>query len=178
MRPDYKELSKDKTILITGAAGFIGYHLSKLLLEKGLTIYGYDSINDYYDVQLKHTRLHLLNQYDKFHFIKGDLVEMASLESVFKAYHPDIVVNLAAQAGVRYSIENPLSYMHSNIIGFFNILECCRNYPVKTFTLCFLQLRLWGKYEDSLLYFRQCGQARKPLCCNQKIKRTDGTRLQ
>ena len=130
MRTNYQELQTDKKILLTGAAGFIGYHLSKLLLEKGVQIIGYDNINDYYDVDLKYTRLKELKQYDTFTFIKGDLADMEELKSVFETYHPDIVVNLAAQAGVRYSIENPLAYMQSNMMGFFNILECCRNYPV------------------------------------------------
>jgi len=130
MRDGYKELQTDKKILVTGAVGFIGYHLSKLLLEKGVQIIGYDNINDYYDVDLKYARLDDLKQYGTFTFIKGDLADMDELKKVFETYHPDIVVNLAAQAGVRYSIENPLAYMQSNMMGFFNILECCRNYPV------------------------------------------------
>lgn len=131
MRNDFQELQVGKKVLITGAAGFIGFHLSKLLLEKGIHIIGYDIINDYYDVNLKHARLDILSKYDNFEFIKGDLADMETLQGVFEKYHPDIVVNLAAQAGVRYSIENPLAYMQSNMMGFFNILECCRHYPVE-----------------------------------------------
>lgn len=130
MRADYQELQKDKKVLVTGAAGFIGFHLSQLLLEKGIKVIGYDNINDYYDIGLKYTRLNILKKYDTFEFVQGDLTDMDALGKVFKVYHPDIVVNLAAQAGVRYSIEKPLVYMQSNIMGFFNILECCRNYPV------------------------------------------------
>lgn len=120
-----------RLIFITGAAGFIGYHLSKALLDQGETIVGYDNLNDYYEVSLKESRLKNLAPYDNFTFIKGDLGDKAALEDVFKTYGFDIVINLAAQAGVRYSIENPEAYINSNIIGFFNILECCRHYPVK-----------------------------------------------
>lgn len=128
---NYKELDTTKTILITGAAGFIGFHLSKELLEKGVSVIGYDNINDYYDVRLKYSRLDILNKYENFIFIKGDLADKDGVDSIFKKYNPEIVVNLAAQAGVRYSIENPRAYMDSNIIGFFNILEACRHYPVE-----------------------------------------------
>lgn len=124
-------LSENDTILVTGAAGFIGFHLSRYLLGKTFHIIGFDNINDYYDVNLKYARLDILNEYDEFKFIKGDLADMDALKIIFEEYKPDIVVNLAAQAGVRYSIENPMAYMQSNVMGFFNILECCRNYPVK-----------------------------------------------
>lgn len=130
MKSENRPLKKD-TILVTGAAGFIGFHLSRYLLEKNFHVIGFDNINDYYDVNLKYARLDILNEYDEFKFIKGDLAEMDALKIIFEEYKPDIVVNLAAQAGVRYSIENPMAYMQSNVIGFFNILECCRNYPVK-----------------------------------------------
>lgn len=118
-------------ILITGAAGFIGFHLSKRLLNDGYEIIGYDNINDYYDVNLKYARLEILEKYDKFTFIKGDLADSDKVNALFTEYKPEIVVNLGAQAGVRYSIENPKAYMDSNITGFFNILEACRHNPVK-----------------------------------------------
>ena len=127
----YNLLDKNKVILVTGAAGFIGFHLSKQLLEKGVKIIGYDNINEYYDVRLKYARLDILNQYENFTFIKGDLADKDKVNELFATYKPEIVVNLAAQAGVRYSIENPQAYMDSNIIGFFNILEACRNYTVE-----------------------------------------------
>ena len=120
---------QNKTILITGAAGFIGSFLCKRLLESidGVKIIGLDSITDYYDVSLKDARLLMLKSLKKeFTFIKGDISDKETVESVFKKYKPSIVVNLAAQAGVRYSITNPESYIKSNIIGFFNILEACR----------------------------------------------------
>ncbi len=118
-------------ILVTGAAGFIGAFLSKKLLECGKTIIGIDNCNDYYDVSLKEARLQMLSKYDKFTFIKMDIADKQALDDLFAKYKFDIVVNLAAQAGVRYSIENPQAYINSNMIGFFNILEACRANPVK-----------------------------------------------
>ena len=118
-------------ILVTGAAGFIGFHLSKRLLESGKMVVGYDNINDYYDTSLKYARLEILEKYENFTFIKGDLADKQAVEGLFETYKPEIVVNLAAQAGVRYSITNPEAYISSNLVGFFNILEACRNNPVK-----------------------------------------------
>ena len=117
----------DNTILITGAAGFIGYHLSKRLLSEGASVVGIDNMNDYYDVSLKEKRLEFLNEYERFTFVKGSISNKELVEFVFEDYHPDIVVNLAAQAGVRYSIDNPDSYIDSNLVGFFNIIEACRH---------------------------------------------------
>lgn len=128
---NYKALDPSKTYLITGAAGFIGYFLSRKLLEQGCRVVGLDNINDYYDVKLKYARLALLEPYEKFTFIKGDLSDKELVMNTFAEHKPDIVVNLAAQAGVRYSIENPDVYIQSNIIGFFHILEACRHYPVE-----------------------------------------------
>ncbi len=122
-----------KTILITGAAGFIGANLSRRILEdhQGARVIGLDSVNDYYDVRLKEHRLKQLAAYDGFTFIKGNLADKALIENIFEQYHPQIVVNLAAQAGVRYSITNPDAYIESNLIGFYNILEACRHHPVE-----------------------------------------------
>ena len=116
-----------KKILVTGAAGFIGFYLSKRLLEQGYEVIGIDNINDYYDVRLKHFRLDILQGFTNFTFIKGDLANKALIDKIFADYQPGIVVNLAAQAGVRYSITNPDAYINSNIIGFYNILEACRH---------------------------------------------------
>ncbi|MGE7182764.1 GDP-mannose 4,6-dehydratase [Peribacillus sp. NPDC006672] len=127
---NYKSLDPSKTYLITGAAGFIGYFLSRTLLEKGCRVIGVDNINDYYDVKLKYDRLEKLKPYEKFTFIKGDISDKTMITNIFEEYKPNIVVNLAAQAGVRYSIENPDVYIQSNIIGFYNILEACRHNPV------------------------------------------------
>jgi UDP-glucuronate 4-epimerase len=122
----YKPLDINKTYLITGAAGFIGFYLSKRLLERGCTVIGIDNVNDYYDVNLKYVRLKKLEPFKKFTFIKGDISNKPMVMKIFEEYKPNIVVNLAAQAGVRYSIENPDAYMKSNIMGYFNILEACR----------------------------------------------------
>lgn len=116
-------------ILITGSAGFIGYHLTKKILTDSpeTKIIGFDNLNDYYDVSLKLARLDILNNFDNFTFIKGDLSDKTAVDAVFRDFKPEIVVNLAAQAGVRYSITHPEAYINSNIIGFFNILEACRH---------------------------------------------------
>lgn len=118
-------------ILITGGAGFIGFHLTKLLLEEGYSVVGIDNINDYYDIRLKEARLDKLKKYNNYKFYKIDLKDKIKIDNIFKKYKFDYVVNLAAQAGVRYSIENPYAYVDSNLIGFMNILEACRHYPVK-----------------------------------------------
>lgn len=120
---------KDKVILITGVAGFIGSNLVKKVFEiaQETTVIGIDNINDYYDVSLKEYRLQELMQYKKFTFIKGNIADRALIQDVFEKYKPNIVVNLAAQAGVRYSITNPDAYVEANLIGFYNILEACRH---------------------------------------------------
>ena len=118
-----------KTVLVTGAAGFIGSNLAKRLLQGRLNVrvVGVDNMNDYYDVRLKEERLKELSDYPSFVFIKGDISDKATVDGIFDEYKPQVVVNLAAQAGVRYSISNPDAYICSNIIGFYNILEACRH---------------------------------------------------
>lgn len=118
-------------ILITGCAGFIGYHLAKNLLNKDNSVIGIDNLNNYYDVHLKENRLEQLKVFNNFQFVKADIADEKAVNLLFAENKFDIVVNLAAQAGVRYSIDNPRSYISSNIIGFFNILEACRYNPVK-----------------------------------------------
>ena len=120
-----------KIAFITGAAGFIGYHLSKRLLDDGYQVIGLDIINDYYDPQLKHDRLAILKGYQKFKFYQVDLADANGLNTIFKENAIDVVVNLAAQAGVRYSLTNPQAYVDSNLVGFVNILECCRHHKTK-----------------------------------------------
>ena len=117
-----------KVILITGAAGFIGSNLAKNILQKDseVQVIGIDNLNDYYDVSLKEYRLKELENWDHFSFHKGNIADRSFLEQIFQKWEPEIVVNLAAQAGVRYSITNPDAYIESNILGFYNILECCR----------------------------------------------------
>ena len=128
-----------KTVLVTGSAGFIGANLVRRLLtsEKGIHVVGVDSLNDYYDPALKDYRLRELAALaeacpgETYTFLRGNIADRDFLEGVFEKYRPSVVVNLAAQAGVRYSIEHPEAYMESNMMGFFHILECCRRYPVE-----------------------------------------------
>ena len=120
-------------IFITGSSGFIGSNLAKRILttEPDTTVVGLDNMNDYYDVRIKEARLAELQKFENFTFIKGNLADKALIDRIFEQYHPDTVVNLGAQAGVRYSITNPDAYIESNMIGFYNILEACRHYPVE-----------------------------------------------
>ncbi|MBY0146236.1 NAD-dependent epimerase [Neobacillus niacini] len=118
-------------ILVTGAAGFVGFHLSKRLLAEGHHVIGVDNLNDYYDVRLKSERLKLLESNEKFAFYKVDLADAEGLNGIFASHSIPIVINLAAQAGVRYSLTHPHSYVHSNLVGFVNILEACRHFQVK-----------------------------------------------
>ena len=125
----------DSTILVTGSAGFIGYHLCKRLLDSGNNVIGIDNVNDYYDVNLKEKRLEILNKVplknNKWEFFRTDLTNKDSLLKIFENNSPKIVVNLAAQAGVRYSLENPSAYINSNIVGFSNILDLCKETKVE-----------------------------------------------
>ena len=122
-----------KIVFIPGASGFIGSNLAKRILttEPDTKVIGLDNMNDYYDVRIKEARLAELQKFENYIFIKGNLADKALINSIFEQYHPDIVVNLGAQAGVRYSITNPDAYIESNMIGFYNILEACRHYPVE-----------------------------------------------
>ena len=121
------------TTLVTGAAGFIGFHLTKRLIQEGERVIGIDNINNYYDPSLKTARLEFLKSLkkDSFSFEKVNLEEKGLISKIFANYKPDNVVNLAAQAGVRYSLENPDAYVNSNLVGFLNILEACRNHNIK-----------------------------------------------
>ena len=123
----------ERTILVTGAAGFIGYHLAKRLLESGARVAGMDNLNSYYDTKLKEDRLAELENFKSFTFVRGDIADMGDVVPAFEKYRPHLVVNLAAQAGVRYSLINPRAYMESNVTGFFNMLEAVRRFPVAHF---------------------------------------------
>ena len=116
--------------VVTGSAGFIGFHLIRRLLDLGHEVVGIDNLNNYYDVKLKEDRNAILKNHSKYLFNKIDVADIDGLKTIFANARPDIVIHLAAQAGVRYSIENPYTYAQSNLIGFLNILECCRQYPV------------------------------------------------
>ena len=120
-------------ILVTGAVGFIGFHLCKSLLDDKIEVFGIDNINDYYDRTLKYNRLEILKKYSNFNFHKIDISNFQDLSDFFKKFKPNLVVNLAAQAGVRYSIENPLSYVNSNLVGFVNIIELSKLHKVSNF---------------------------------------------
>jgi len=120
-----------KHVLVTGAAGFIGFHLAHRLLTEGYTVVGIDNLNPYYDVELKKARLRELSPFDDFEFHEIDLSHLDALTALFKEKRFDVVVNLAAQAGVRYSLENPHAYVDANLVGFVNLLECCRHYQTK-----------------------------------------------
>ena len=122
-----------KTIFVTGASGFIGSNLCKRILNEDseCKVIGLDNMNDYYDVRIKEARLNELKEFSNYTFIKGNLADKELIDSIFDKYRPSIVVNLGAQAGVRYSITNPDAYIESNMLGFYNILEACRNYPVE-----------------------------------------------
>lgn len=130
---DYNVDLKGKTVFITGAAGFIGAYLVKRLCEADgdMRVVGIDNMNDYYDVGLKEYRLKELEKYGNFTFVKGNIADKSLVMSLFERYRPAVAVNLAAQAGVRYSITNPDVYIESNLIGFYNLLEACRHYPVE-----------------------------------------------
>lgn len=119
------------SIIVTGAAGFIGFHLAAALLREGHKVLGIDNLNEYYDVQLKRDRLSQISKYPTFSFRQISLEDMQGLKQAFDGFKPEYVVNLAAQAGVRYSITNPKAYIDSNLVGFANILECCRHQQVK-----------------------------------------------
>lgn len=124
-------ITMSDTYLITGTAGFIGYYLSEKLLKQGKIVLGVDNLNNYYDINLKLSRLSLLKKRNRFSFFEYDISDKSQMELLFISYKIDYVINLAAQAGVRYSIENPDVYIQSNIIGFYNLLELCRKYPIK-----------------------------------------------
>tara|TARA_B100000519_G_scaffold184745_1_gene179368 strand:- start:9 stop:968 length:960 start_codon:yes stop_codon:yes gene_type:complete len=120
-----------KKILVTGSSGFIGMHLCKKLLDDGYIVFGIDNMNDYYDLNLKENRLKVLQKYKNYEFFEEDISQLKSIKTIFKECQPEKVVNLAAQAGVRYSLENPHAYMDSNIVGFMNILEVCRDQKIR-----------------------------------------------
>jgi len=120
-----------RRVLVTGVAGFIGFHLAKRLLDDGCHVTGVDNLNDYYDVSLKEARLDQLMPVGKFRFVKADLADKTSMEALFDEDRFDVVVNLAAQAGVRYSLSHPHAYIDANVVGFLNVLECCRHSRIR-----------------------------------------------
>ena len=145
----HSELFPMTKILVTGAAGFIGFHVSRRLLARGDTVIGLDSVNDYYDVRLKHARLAQLQGEPGFSFHQLELGNREGIDRVFAGDRPQRVVNLAAQAGVRYSLTNPHAYVDSNLTGFMNILEGCRHNGVEHLVYASSVSGLWGQHEDA-----------------------------
>jgi UDP-glucuronate 4-epimerase len=131
MKNELQRLDTTKTYLVTGAAGFIGFHLAKRLLAEGCSVIGLDNLNDYYDVELKKARLAILEEDSNFRFVFAHVEDRLAIERLFAENTIHIVIHLAAQAGVRYSLQNPHSYIQSNIVGFLNILEGCRHHDVE-----------------------------------------------
>ena len=130
MQRDVLGATENQTILVTGTAGFIGFHLARRLLDDGHRVIGYDNVNDYYDQTLKEDRLKILERFPAYSMIRADLADRSTVEDAFSRFKPNIVVNLAAQAGVRHSLKAPHDYIDANIVGFLNILECCRHQGV------------------------------------------------
>lgn len=132
MPASHSTYERSAPIFITGVAGFIGFHIAKKILEgEKAVVVGIDNLNDYYDVTLKNNRLKQLSNFPSFHFIHSNITEWGVLKKIFEEWSPKIVIHLAAQAGVRYSLENPNAYVDSNLVGFVNVLEICRSFPIK-----------------------------------------------
>jgi UDP-glucuronate 4-epimerase len=172
-------------VLVTGTAGFIGYHLAKCLLERGDEVIGIDNINDYYDVNLKYGRLAetgiyeadleygktlTSDKYSNYHFVKLDLTDHSNMRKIFENYHFDAVCNLAAQAGVRYSISNPRAYIDSNIVGFLNILECCRTHHTEHLVYA-SSSSVYGL--NKTMPFSACQQANHPVSLYAATKKSN-----
>jgi len=161
---------KNNKILVTGSAGFIGYHLCRSLLNDNVEILGLDNLNKYYDIELKLSRLNKLREYENFLFEKIDIADRESLAEAFNNFNPDIVVNLAAQAGVRYSIENPYAYMESNLVGFLNIIELCRHNDIKSFIYA-SSSSVYGA--NRTIPFKESQRVQKPISLYASSKRAN-----
>ena len=153
----------DQPILVTGAAGFIGFHVARRLLAEGRAVVGLDNLNDYYDPALKEARLDILRGEQGFAFEQIDLADRASMERLFARHRFAKVVHLAAQAGVRYSIENPHAYVDANLEGFVNVLEGCRHQWMRPSGLCIVVVGLRRQYQAAVFGRRQCRSSGQPL---------------
>lgn len=154
---------------ISGTAGFIGFHQAKMELEKGRTVFGFDNLNDYYDVNIKKSRIEILQKYDKFEFQHGNLEDYETLSNSLKVFNPSILIHLAAQAGVRYSIENPRAYIESNILGTFNILEACREIDIKHLLMASTS-SVYGA--GTQMPFNECQKTNTPLSVYSATKKS------
>ncbi len=161
---------KQKKILVTGSSGFIGFHLCKSLLNDGFEVLGVDSMNNYYDVSLKQARLDRLKKYNNFNFNKIDISNYDLIASSFNNYRPNIVINLAAQAGVRYSIENPSIYIESNIVGFVNVIELCKKNKIDGLIYASSSSVYGG---NTTIPFRESDSVRNPLALYGVTKRSN-----
>jgi UDP-glucuronate 4-epimerase len=157
-------------VLITGTAGFIGFHLAKLLLKDGFRVHGYDSINDYYDVNLKIARQNILLKDKNFSTTKGLLEDNDKLNEIADKFQPDVIIHLAAQAGVRYSLENPRAYINSNIIGTFNVMEVARMHKVKHLLMSSSSSVYGANVNMPFTENDKVDTQLNNLCCNKKIK--------
>ena len=164
-------------ILVTGAAGFIGFHTAARLLDRGDEVVGLDNMSPYYDVSLKEARLARLERRNGFHFIKADLADQEVVGAVFAEEKPERVIHLAAQAGVRYSLQHPHAYIDANIRGFLHVLEGCRHHGVRASRLCLVELGLWREPQAPLQRQRQCRSSGEPLRRDQEGERADGAFL-
>ena len=159
-----------KKVLLTGSAGFIGSAIAIKLLDRGDKVIGIDNLNDYYDPNLKKSRLDRHIDHENYTHVTVDIADREIVKDVFEKYHIDNVINMAAQAGVRYSIENPRAYVDSNLVGFGNILEGCRNNKINHLGLCIIKFCLWWKYENTIFNKRLCKSSMEFLCSNKESK--------
>jgi nucleoside-diphosphate-sugar epimerase len=166
-----------RRILVTGSAGFIGFHLSQLLLEEGLRVVGYDGMTDYYDVRIKQRRHQMLLQHPQFSCTEGMLEDFDRLHALALSEKPDVIVHLAAQAGVRYSLENPRAYIDANLIGTFNVMECARELGVDHLLMASTQFGLRRQHRDALRRGAEMRHAAHPLRRDQEGERGDGAFL-
>ena len=176
-RVDRKEKNlEQRKVLITGTAGFIGFHLANLLLAEGFRVHGYDGITDYYDVNLKRRRHGMLLQNPNFSATEGMLEDHASFDAVAEAFDPNIIVHLAAQAGVRHSLENPRAYLDSNVIGAFNVMEAARRLRVDHLLMASTS-SVYGANTEMPFTETEGRYPAHDLCCDEKSKRKHGTFL-
>ncbi len=164
----------DQTILVTGAAGFIGFHIARRLLAEGRDVVGLDNLNSYYDPALKRARLNILRENPRFSFVQSDLADRAAMASLFAKHRFAVVVHLAAQAGVRHSIDHPHVYVDANLEGFANVLEGCRHNRMPSSGVCVVIVGLWRQHQAAVFGRGQDRSSGQPLRRDQKGQRTDG----